>query len=82
MKTILWKGALIPLMLLPAACDDFAGEAPSAQSGQLRWALDHTILATRAIAERGVSGKISVTTNNTPTDKTAFVKIRTKIIIK
>ena len=51
MKTILWKGALIPLMLLPAACDDFAGEAPSAQSGQLRWALDHTILATKATEE-------------------------------
>ena len=52
MKTILWKkGTLMPLMLLLAACDDFAGEAPSAQSGQLRWALDHTILATKATEE-------------------------------
>ena len=36
---------------------------------------DHTILATRGFEERGVSGKISVTTSNSTTDKTAFVKM-------
>lgn len=36
---------------------------------------DHTILATRGFEERGVSGKIAVTTTNEPTEKTAFVKM-------
>ena len=36
---------------------------------------DHTILATRGFEERGVSGKIKVTTSNATTDKTAFVKM-------
>ena len=36
---------------------------------------DHTILTTRGFEERGVSGKISVTTCNTTTDKTSFVKM-------
>ena len=36
---------------------------------------DHTILATRGFEERGVSGKIKVTTSNALTDKTAFVKM-------
>ena len=36
---------------------------------------DHTILATRGFEERGVSGKINVTTSNSTTDKTAFIKM-------
>ena len=36
---------------------------------------DHTILATRGFQERGVSGKISVTTENSTTAKTSFVKM-------
>ena len=36
---------------------------------------DHTILATRGFEERGVSGRINVTTSNATTDKTAFVKM-------
>lgn len=41
----------MPLMLLLAACDDFAVEAPSAQPGQLRWALERTSLTTKASEE-------------------------------
>jgi 3-oxoacyl-[acyl-carrier-protein] synthase-1 len=36
---------------------------------------DHTILATRGFEERGVSGKIKVTTNNSTTEKNSFVKM-------
>ncbi|MBR3480637.1 MAG: 3-oxoacyl-ACP synthase [Prevotella sp.] len=36
---------------------------------------DHTILATRGFEERGVSGKIKVTTNNSTTEKKSFVKM-------
>ena len=35
----------------------------------------YTILATRGFEERGVSGKINVTTSNSTTDKTAFIKM-------
>ena len=36
---------------------------------------DHTILATRGFEERGVSGKIKVTTDNSTTEKNSFVKM-------
>ena len=36
---------------------------------------DRTVLATRGFEERGVSGRISVTTHHSPTDKTAFLKM-------
>ena len=36
---------------------------------------DHTILGTKGFEERGVSGKIILTKDNTPTDKQRFVKM-------
>ncbi len=36
---------------------------------------DHTILGTKGFEERGVSGKIRLSTDNQPTDKSAFVKM-------
>lgn len=40
MKLLKWLGALMPLMLALAACDEFSPEG-SGSSGELRWVLDH-----------------------------------------
>ena len=36
---------------------------------------DHTILATRGFEERGVSGKVQISAQNSTTDKSCFVKM-------
>ena len=51
MKTIPWKGALMPLVFLLASCDDFSPEGSSARPGQLRWALERAVLVTKAAEE-------------------------------
>lgn len=48
MKTIHWKGALMPLMILLGACDDFGPASGPDGLGQLLWSLDHAVLTKSA----------------------------------
>ena len=49
MRPLKWLGALLPLLVFLASCDDFAPKDERG-NGQLRWVLDHGVL-TKANAE-------------------------------
>lgn len=58
-----WLGALLPLLVGLAACDDFA-PAGSQGSGQLRWVLDHGVLTKANVEEMPDTNEFILTVRN------------------